>query len=174
MKLLSEKKALEELKELKKEFRKIIKQNYEFRAKDCKKCTNECCLDAKFVNVHITKLEAVLMHKHLSKYKPERISEIKQRISRTIKEFGLTQDTETSGKTFACPLFEHRLGCLVHEVKPIACIQHACYQKHEDLPPDSLQIEFERKIERLNEKTYGKPTNWLPLPIWLDLTKDHL
>ena len=32
-------------------------------------------------------------------------------------------------------------------------------------------IILENKIEKLNERTYGKISNWLPLPIWIDLLK---
>ena len=61
MKTLSEKQALIKLRELKNDLRANIKQNYEHRAKDCGTCETKgaCCLDAHFVNVHITKLEAV-------------------------------------------------------------------------------------------------------------------
>jgi hypothetical protein len=57
---------------------------------------------------------------------------------------------------------------LIHEVKPIPCIQHACYERAEDLPPDELQTAAEKKVERLNEQTYKQFADWLPLPIQIN------
>jgi hypothetical protein len=37
-----------------------------------------------------------------------------------------------------------------------------------DLPPEKLQETIENKIEKLNEKTYGRIPNWLLLPVWID------
>jgi Fe-S-cluster containining protein len=167
MKTLSEKQALIKLRGLKNDFRVNIKQNYEHRAKDCGTCETKgaCCLDAHFVNVHITKLEAVLINEELQKLTPEKQKEIYRRINETIEKYDLNSEGDTFAKTFACPLFEQNVGCLIHEVKPIPCIQHACYERAEDLPPDEIQIEAERKIERLNEQTYKKNPQWLPLPI---------
>ncbi|MCS6874857.1 MAG: hypothetical protein N2Z23_08975 [Pyrinomonadaceae bacterium] len=174
MKILSKKKALVELKKLKNNFREIIKENYEFKAKDCSKCNQTCCLDAKFVNVHITKLEAILIHDHLrEKYPQEKAKQINEKVKEVIERFDIARNMENSSHTFPCPFFEQGSGCLIHEVKPIACIQHACYEKSEDLPPEKLQAEIERKIERLNERTYGKPSRWFPLPIWIALTKEE-
>lgn len=69
------------------------------------------------------------------------------------------------GEHFACPLFERGVGCLVHEkAKPLACIAHACYEKQEDLPPESLLTEREGLIEKLNLRTYGSSKPWLPIP----------
>jgi len=171
MKLLSEKQALIKLRKFKNDFRESIKQNYEHRAKDCGTCETmgACCLDAHFVNVHITRLEAVLIRAELEKLPPEKQKEIAGRIAETIEKYNLSSEGDTFTKTFACPLFEKGTGCLVHSVKPIPCIQHACYERKEDLPPDELQSQAEEKIERLNQQTYKKFPQWLPLPIWLDL-----
>jgi hypothetical protein len=167
MKTLSEKQALIKLRVLKNDFRANIKQNYEHRAKDCGTCETKgaCCLDAHFVNVHITKLEAVLINEELQKLAPEKQKEIYRCINETIEKYDLNSEGDTFAKTFACPLFEQNVGCLIHEVKPIPCIQHACYERAEDLPPDEIQTEAEQKIERLNEQTYKKNPQWLPLPI---------
>lgn len=168
MRYVSERKALEQLAVLKSKFRNIIKDKYEFRAKDCKNCSAECCLDANFVNVHITKLEAILIVKYLEKkLDKEKLEQLKKHVEQTVIRYRLDSDAETSSKTFACPFFEKTVGCLIHEIKPLACIQHACYEKREHLPPEDLQAEFERGIEHLNEKTYGKPATWLPLPTWI-------
>ncbi len=171
MKLLSEKQALIKLRKFKNNFRESIKQNYEHRAKDCGTCETKgaCCLDAHFVNVHITRLEAVLIREKLEKLSPEKQKKIYRRISETIEKYDLNSESDTFAKTFACPLFEKNVGCLIHEIKPIPCIAHACYERREDLPPDELQIEAQKKIERLNEQAYKKFPRWLPLPVWLDL-----
>lgn len=169
MKPLSEKQALMKLQKLKDDFRDFIKQNYEHRAKSCETCNTKgaCCLDAHFVNVHITKLEAVLIKAELAKFAPEKQKEISQRIAETIEKYDLSDKGDTFQKTFACPMFEKNVGCIIHSVKPIPCIAHACYERKEDLPPDQFQTEVETKIEYLNEKTYKKITRWLPLPLSL-------
>lgn len=171
MKTLAESKALERLKSLKTEFKKRISENFEHRAKSCLTCETKgaCCQDEHFVNVHITKLEAVLIDKDLQKFSAEKQTEIYERIENTIEKYRLNSAGDTFEKTFACPLFEKEIGCLIHEVKPVPCIQHACYERKEDLPPDELQIETEEKIERLNEQTYRKSAQWLSLPVWLDM-----
>ncbi|CAN5543729.1 hypothetical protein BH10ACI1_BH10ACI1_06050 [soil metagenome] len=169
MKTLSEKQALLKLQTLKNDLRAFIKQNYEHRAKDCDTCETKgaCCLDPHFVNVHITKLEAVLINEELKKLSPQKQKKIYNRIAETIEKYNLSDEGDTFQKTFACPLFEQNVGCLIHAVKPIPCIAHACYERQEDLPPDELQTEAETKIERLNEQTYKKFPRWLPLPIYL-------
>lgn len=170
MKTLSEKQALIKLRTLKNDFRNRIKQNYEHRAKDCGTCETKgaCCVDAHFVNVHITKLEAVLIKEELAKFAPEKQKNIEKRISETVEKYNLSAEGDTFAQTFACPLFEQNVGCLIHEVKPIPCVQHACYERAEDLPPDELQQTAEVKTERLNEQTYKQFANWLPLPIQIN------
>ena len=169
MKTVSEKQAVLKLRNLKNDFRALIKKTFEHRAKDCGTCETKgaCCLDAHFVNVHITRLEAVLIKEELQKLAPEKQSEIYERIAETVKKYNLNSEGDTFAKTFACPLFEKNFGCIIHSVKPIPCIAHACYERKEDLPPDKLQTETEEKIERLNEQTYKKFPRWLPLPVWL-------
>jgi hypothetical protein len=168
VKNLSEKEAILRLDKFKTKYRQMISENYEHKAKDCLTCETKgaCCLDAHFVNVHITKLEAVAMRKVLDELDEEKKSEINQRISETIEKYNLNDPGDTFSKTYACPLFEKGIGCLVHSVKPVPCIQHACYEFQADLPPDELQEEAEEKIDRLNQRTYGN-SKWLPLPLWL-------
>jgi hypothetical protein len=171
MKTLSEKQTLIKLKKIKNNFQSLIRENYEHRAKDCLTCPTQgvCCTDAHFVNVHITRLEAASIRGALAKFPEAKQREIYQRASETIEKYGLKAEGDTFGQTFACPLFEKGVGCLIHSAgKPIPCIQHACYERKEDLPPDELQIEAERKIERLNEQTYRQNPRWLPLPVWLE------
>jgi hypothetical protein len=169
MKPFSEKQALDKLRKLKNDYRNLITENYEHRAKSCETCETKgaCCLDAHFVNVHITRLEAVLIREELQKLSAEKREEIQKRIAETVEKYDLTSDGDTFQKTFACPLFERSVGCLMHAVKPTACIAHACYEREEDLPPDELQTQTEMKIERLNERTYKKAPRWLPLPLCL-------
>jgi hypothetical protein len=67
-------------------------------------------------------------------------------------------------------LFEPQTGCLVHRrAKPAPCIQHACYENWEDLPPVRLQSRVEHRVEQLNEEVYGAAWAWLPTPLWLCL-----
>lgn len=172
MKTLSEKQALVKLRELKNDFRAFIKQNYEHRAKSCETCETKgaCCVDAHFVNVHITKLEAVSIKKELAEFSAEKRKEIYERIEKAIKTYDLSAEGDTFAKTFACPLFEKNTGCTIHSVKPIPCIQHACYERREDLPPDELQEKAEAEVERLNEQVYRKFPRWLPLPVFLKIS----
>jgi hypothetical protein len=171
MKTLSEKRALRKLAELKSDYQKFVRENYEHRAKDCLACPTQgaCCTDAHFVNVHITRLEAAAIRETLARLSEEKQREIYARAAETIEKYDLKTGGDTFWQTFACPLFEKGIGCLVHrEAKPAPCIQHACYERGEDLPPDELQSKAERKIERLNELTYRQKTQWLPLPVWLE------
>ena len=173
MKMLAETKALEKLKSLKTGYKNRISDDYEHRAKSCLTCETKgaCCLDEHFVNVHITKLEAVLIGKTLQKFSAEKQSEIFERVENAIEKYDLKSVGDTFKKTFACALFEKEAGCLIHAVKPVPCIQHACYERKEDLPPDELQTETEEKIQRLNEQTYGKSAQWLSLPVALSQTR---
>ena len=165
MKIASETHALEKLHQLKSDFAARIRTGYEHRAKSCATCETPgaCCLDAHFVNVQITRLEAVAIRRVLDDL-PNRDA-VMARVERAIDRFDLTSE----GKEFyACPLFEKGVGCLVHERgKPIPCISHACYENKEDLPPDHLVMEQECLVEELNERTYRTPTTWLPLPVAL-------
>jgi hypothetical protein len=173
MKTLAETKALEALKNLKTVYKKHIRSAYEHRAKDCLSCATRgaCCLDEHFVNVHITRLEARLIDQELGKLPSEKQKEIYARIENAIEKYDLGSAGDSFAKTYACPLFEPAAGCLVHDVKPTPCIQHACYERLEDLPPDRLQTAEEEKIERLNRQVYRKPAEWLPLPVWIAKVK---
>ncbi len=177
MKTLTQTKALKELKNLKDNFREVVKTNYEHNAKNCLTCETKgaCCLDAHFVNVHITRLEAVAIRQNLGKLSNEKQREIYERAGETVEKYDLKTSGDTFAKTFACPLFEKETGCLVHfEGKPAPCISHACYENQEDLPPNELQENIENKIERLNQRTYKNNFSWLPLPVWLSLVNPYL
>ncbi len=172
MKTLTETRALQDLGKLKKDFQSFIAENYERNAQSCAVCPTKgaCCLDAHFVNVHISKLEAVAVRKTLSNLAEEKQREIYQRAAETVEKYDLKTSGDSFAKTYACPLFEKSVGCLVHENgKPTACISHACYENEADLPPEMFQEAIENKIERLNRRVYGKGWDYLPLPVWLDL-----
>ena len=175
MKLLGEKSALNRLLKLKTDFQEFVRENYEHKAKDCLTCEvqGDCCTDAHFVNVHITRLEAVAIQKAISEL--ENTDEVFERVEKTIEEYDLNGSENSFNKTFACPLFEKGTGCLVHKKgKPIPCIQHACYENESDLPPDKVQLKQEKAVERLNTQTYGNAWNWLLLPVWIrKITTEH-
>jgi len=170
MKRPSEKQALTRLQKVKDAYRETIAGGYEHRAKSCLTCETKgaCCLDAHFVNVHITRLEAAAIRGVLDNLPAEKQAEVYGRADDTVRKYGLTAEGNTFAQTFACPLFEKGTGCLVHlEGKPLPCIQHACYENREDLPPDELLAEQEETVGRLNKRVYGSEPVWLPLPLWL-------
>ncbi len=172
MKKLPEIKALRELGKIKSDYRNLIVSDYEHRAANCETCPTKgaCCLDAHFVNVHISKLEAAAMREVLSRLSAEKRAEIYRRAAEAVEKYDLKTVGDTFGQTYACPLFEKDIGCLVHlEGKPAPCISHACYENQADLPPDVLQTNVETKIERLNKRVYGNKAVWLPIPVWLGL-----
>jgi hypothetical protein len=171
----SEGEALAQLQRVKTSYQSFIKLNYEHEAADCNTCPTRglCCTDAHFVNVHITRLEAVAIRETLKR--TPRLTQIERRAVYkrarvAIERFNLRAAGDTFSQTFACPLYEPSVGCLVHaRAKPAPCIQHACYDNWEDLPPASLQARTEHRVEQLNEQVYGAAWAWLPLPVWLSL-----
>lgn len=174
MKTVSEKQALVKLRQLKTDFQNHIRENYEFKAKNCLTCETkgECCTDAHFVNVHITRLEAVAIQIELRKLPFEKQVEIEARIKNAIEKYDLKSSGDTFAQTFACPLFEKEIGCTIHFAgKPAPCMHHACYENKADLPPDELQTEIESEIEKLNKQTYKQLPKWLPLPVFLHFIK---
>lgn len=170
MKIISEKKALEQLDKIKTIYRNEIQSLYETKAKNCLTCETKgaCCVDEHFVNVQISRLEAVSILNHIKNSDADKQTEISHRTKKIVEKYDLKNAENAFAKTFACPLFEKERGCLIHPVKPVPCIQHACYERREDLPPDELQFKTEEKISALNEKTYRRKSIWLPLPVWLD------
>lgn len=169
MKTVSEPIALKQLEKIKSAYRNEIQTQYEPKAKNCLTCEvqGSCCVDEHFVNVHITKLEAVAIIKNLQRFDENKQTEIFTKAEKTVEKYNLKETGDTFSQTFSCPLFEKETGCLVHSVKPVPCIQHACYERREDLPPDELQTETELKIERLNRQTYKQTLSQLPLPLWI-------
>lgn len=173
--LTFEQEALARLQRLKARYQTSIKLNYEHRAVDCGACPTAgvCCTDAHFVNVHITRLEAVAIRETLRR--TPRLDEAERRrvyarARAAVERYSLRASGDTFAQTYACPLFEPQVGCLVHRrAKPAPCIQHACYENWEDLPPASLQTRAEHRVEQLNTEAYGAAWAWLPTPLWLTL-----
>ncbi len=168
MRLISEQKALERLKRLRSDLKTQIAETYEHRAKSCLTCETPgaCCLDAHFVNVHISRLEAVAIKQTLDSLPIEERNNVYDRIDATIAKYGLKPNGDTFDQTYACPLFEKGTGCLVHNTgKPVACTMHACYENKADLPPSELQVKQELLIDRLNDRTYARSQPLLPIPV---------
>jgi hypothetical protein len=159
MRPLSETKTIAMLDEIRSEFRGAVLRDYEHRAKSCAECTTPgaCCLDAHFVNVRITRLEAAAIRKELEKLSEELQTKVESRINQLQKS--------SVAEKYSCPLFEKGIGCLVHDTaKPLPCIAHACYERKEDLPPAALLDKREVEIGVLNRQVYGR-TTLLPIPI---------
>lgn len=171
----NEQEALAQLQRVKVSYQSFIKLNYERAAEDCRTCPTQglCCTDEHFVNVHITRLEAVAIRETLAR--TPRLTAagrraVYVRARAAVERFNLRAAGDTFRQTFACPLYDQSLGCLVHaRAKPAPCIQHACYANWEDLPPTSLQARTEHRVEQLNREIYGAAWAWLPLPLWLSL-----
>jgi hypothetical protein len=165
MKRISQRRALEKLKDLRAAFRDQIAPHQQ-KAKSCSACdtSGACCLDVHFVNVHISRLEAVAAREVIDGLPNS--GEVYLRINETVDRFGLSSQGDTYRMKFACPLYESGTGCLVHrDAKPLACIAHACYESAADIPPPELLSAKELEVDRLNDLAYGKPHRWLPLPL---------
>lgn len=167
MKLISQNKAIEKLSAIRSELAEKIRGDYEVKAKPCSACTKPgiCCQDSHFVNVRITRLEAVAIRQRLDALEGEFKEKIYRRIDEVIDRYRLDQDTELI-RTYACPLFEPGVGCLVHDTaKPLPCIAHACYENVADLPPDELLEKSEAQVAKLNRRVYGKDMACSPIPL---------
>lgn len=171
--------TLAQLQRVKSSYQSFIKLNYEHAADDCRTCPTQgvCCTDSHFVNVNITRLEAVAIRETLSR--TPRLTEterraVYERAKEAVERYNLKASGDTFKQTFACPLYEPKVGCLVHQrAKPAPCIQHACYENWEDLPPTSLQTRTEHRVEQLNNEVYGMAWAWLPTPLWLCLINPY-
>ena len=122
MKLISERKALRKLKVIKDELKADVAERFEHRAKSCESCETPgaCCLDAHFVNVHVSRLEAKAIKAVLGSLTVEKRNQVYGKIVSAIERYGLTSDSGSFDRTYACPLFEPGIGCLVHdEGKPV-------------------------------------------------------
>ncbi len=167
MRPISEKQALARLDELTLSVGDRVQRGYEHRAKSCITCKTPgaCCLDAHFVNVRISRLEAVRIRVTLGGLDEAVLDRVYDRIDDAIETYALDAGNDHDQK-FACPLFERGVGCLVHDGgKPVPCIMHACYEDASHLPPSDIQDVAEAAIDRLNTATYRQPQPPLPLPI---------
>ena len=156
MKLLSESIGIERLAKIREGFRDEIANNFEHRAKPCSTCEapGSCCLDEHFVNVRISRLEATAIRKAVNNLEEESRSAIDARL----------EQIDPAAEFYACPLYEPRVGCLVHHTaKPLPCIAHACYEQKEDLPPDELLSTSELKVDQLNRHVYGRGEPVMPI-----------
>jgi len=149
------------------DFARVIRDRYEHVAQPCSSCLTPgaCCLDEHFVNVRITRLEAAAIKRRLAELPQDLQAKVEERTEAAIEKYGLDRPDEYGAKTYACPLFEQGVGCLVHDhAKPLPCINHACYDRKEDLPPDELLDERELEIDQLNQRTYGE-SHLVPIPV---------
>ncbi len=168
MKVLSESKGVERLREVRSNFASRIRTLYEYKAKLCSACETPgiCCRDEHFVNVRITRLEAVDIRARLAELAPEKRDEVYRRVESTIERYGLGSAIGAELGTYACPLFERGSGCLVHDTaKPLPCIAHACYENKADVPPDSLIDEGEMMVADLNRRVYREQPVLNSLPV---------
>ena len=168
MKLISETSGLAKLAESRREFAAKIREGFEHRARPCSACETPgaCCLDEHFVNVRVTRLEAKAIGDRLAELPFHLREKVSLRAGEEIERHRFDETTDDATRTYACPLFEKGVGCLVHDTaKPLPCIAHACYDRKEDLPPDELLTEREIEIAELNRKVYGKAEPPLPIPL---------
>src|SRR5689334_827597 len=122
--------ALARLQRVKASYQSFIKLNYEHNAEDCQTCPTRgvCCTDAHFVNVNITRLEAIAIRETLAR--TPRLSKKEQRAvyeraRQAVALYDLRAAGDTFAQTYSCPLYDPSLGCLVHRrAKPAPCIQH--------------------------------------------------
>src|SRR5215210_2629509 len=179
MRKLTEAEAVARLKRGKSAFQTHIKLNFERRALDCRVCPTPgaCCTDAHFVNVHITRLEAVAIRDTLAltpRLGDDDMRAVYLRARETVGRYRLGASGDSFAQTFSCPLFVKGAGCLVHQrAKPAPCVQHACYEDWADVPPLDAQWREEGRLERLNTDVYGAAWDWLPLPVLLTLVDPY-
>ena len=160
MKILAEKKAIELLTEIRNGFAENVRTNFEHRAKSCLTCNTPgaCCLDEHFVNVRISRLEAVAIGGVFDSLAAERRETVIERIADSIERYGL-DEREDPLKTYACPLYEKGTGCLVHlRAKPLPCIQHACYES----------AARPAAVDDLNRRTFARRQPLLAIPTALE------
>jgi hypothetical protein len=167
MRLISETSGLKILADVRRHFAEEIREEYEHRAKPCSGCETPgaCCLDEHFVNVRVTRLETRAINGRVGELSEEQRRRVLSRAAAAVERYGLGNSPDES-RTYACPLFEKGVGCLVHDsAKPLPCIAHACYERIEDLPPDDLLTEREMRVAEINLRVYGKAEPPVPIPV---------
>lgn len=177
---LTKDEALTRLKRIKDGFAAYIATRFATRAKDCGSCPAPCCGDAEFVNVNITRLEGEAIMRTLAnspRITAEHRAEIVARARRAVRDYGLDRTTDTFSRTYACPLFEPKKGCLVHyKAKPAPCTQHGCYEDWRDLPDEIELRRVERRVANLNRDVYGEEeSRWgfKTIPAWIATLADE-
>src|SRR3954468_11706937 len=118
MRRLSEREALARLQRSKAAFQTHVKLNFERRARDCRACPTPgvCCTDAHFVNVHITRLEAVAISETLARtprLDTAALRAVYNRARAAVQRYNLSAAGDTYAQTYSCPLFAPGTGCLV-------------------------------------------------------------
>lgn len=168
---LSRTKAHIQLRKLKDEFRDLIASGYESKAKSCVTCETKgsCCLDIHFVNVRVSRLEAEAILKIIRSLPAVKRMGVEMRVTAEADRISRSAQTDSAGITYACPLFDRELGCVVHnQAKPLPCIAHGCYERKEDLPPDDLITGPEERVARLNVRVYRTHPELMPIPIAIE------
>ncbi|HEX8098070.1 MAG TPA: hypothetical protein VF507_08540, partial [Pyrinomonadaceae bacterium] len=104
MSCTSEREALARLQRVKASYQTFVKLNYEHAAEDCRTCNTPgvCCTDAHFVNVHITRLEAVAVRETLAR--SPRLTEshrraVYERAREAVERYGLRASGDTFSQT---------------------------------------------------------------------------
>src|SRR5438067_12604234 len=97
----SEQEALAQLQRVKAAYQSFIKINYEHAAQDCRTCPTRgvCCTDAHFVNVHITRLEAVAIRETLART-PRLDADRRRTIYKSAREAVERYKLNAAGDTF--------------------------------------------------------------------------
>src|SRR5947209_20409559 len=128
----SEQEALVQLQRVKTSYQSFIKSTYEHAAQDCRTCPTRgvCCTDEHFVNVHITRLEAVAIRETLAR--TPRLDEkgkraVYERAREAVERYKLTAAGDTFKQTYSCPLYDPSVGGLAHARRNLApCFPPAC------------------------------------------------
>lgn len=170
MRFVSETTGMTKLAQARQSLRKVV-ATYEKNAKDCGTCETRgvCCTDVHFVNVRITRLETKAIASAVKVLTEETRLEVLRNISLSAETLKDKESPDFEMQFYSCPLFDETVGCSVHEVKPGACIHHACYEKRTDLPPTEVLEEYEQEVFDLNKQVYGRDSTPLPIPIALSL-----
>src|SRR5690606_42043668 len=107
MRLVAESKAIKALVSGRREFASGVATRYEHAAKSCATCETPgaCCLDAHFVNVRITRLEAAAIRKTIADLPEDLRETVVERAQDAVKRFDLN---EASTGTYACPLLDRK------------------------------------------------------------------
>src|SRR2546423_15332138 len=103
----SEPEALAQLQRVKTAYQSFIKLNYEQAAEDLRTCPTRgvCCTDAHFVNVNITRLEAVAIRETIARtprLNEQKRQAIYERARRAVERYGLSAGGDTFAQTYSC------------------------------------------------------------------------